>query len=86
MVSDPLSQLTAVFVPSGNDPPSTHCGWLCMSYPLPCMLSYLARSPEKFLNNYYLLASSLEVSPVLITCVPNGPPPPTLTHTHSVPD
>ena len=29
MLSDPLSQLTAVFVPSGNDPPSTHCGWLC---------------------------------------------------------
>ncbi len=28
MVSDPLSQLTAVFVPSGNDPPSTHCGSL----------------------------------------------------------
>ena len=30
MVSDPLSQLTAVFVPSGNDPPSTHCGSLCV--------------------------------------------------------
>ncbi|XP_064402789.1 uncharacterized protein LOC135348488 isoform X3 [Halichondria panicea] len=28
MVSDPLSQLTAVFVPSGNDPPSTHCTYL----------------------------------------------------------
>ncbi|XP_064402757.1 WD repeat-containing protein 75-like isoform X3 [Halichondria panicea] len=35
MVSDPLSQLTAVFVPSGNDPPSTHLYLIDPSSPTP---------------------------------------------------
>ncbi len=59
MVSDPLSQLTAVFVPSGNDPPSTHCECMAVhvnSHTIP-MLGVLTSFGFCIIINYGLLAS-----------------------------